>query len=45
MNIKIPVRSFDVALAQMMDCVYLFLMECLDAGAQFCNSFKTVIIW
>lgn len=45
-DIKIPVHFFDVALVQKRVCVYLFLMECLDAGAQFCDSFKkTVIMW
>lgn len=44
MNTKILVHSFDVALAQMTDCVYLFLMECLDVGAQFCDSFKKTVI-
>lgn len=45
-DIKIPVHSFDAASIQEMVCVYLFLMEFLDAGAQCCDSFKkTVIIW
>lgn len=45
-DIKIPVHFFDVASVQKRVCVYLFLMECLDAGAQFCDSFKkTVIMW
>lgn len=45
-DIKIPVHSFDAARIQKEVCIYLFLMEFLDAGAQFCDSFKkTVIIW
>lgn len=45
-DIKIPVHSFDAQSIQEWVCVYLFLMEFLDAGAQFCDSFKeTVITW